>query len=46
MNKKYVVTLTDAERRSLRGLVSSGKGRLGSWLTLGFCCKPIAAKAA
>ena len=26
MNKKYVVTLTDEERRSLRGLVSSGKG--------------------
>ncbi len=26
MNKKYVVTLTDAERRSLRGLVSTGKG--------------------
>ena len=26
MNKKYVVTLTDAERRSLRGLVSMGKG--------------------
>ena len=26
MEKRYVVTLTDAERRSLRGLVSSGKG--------------------
>ncbi len=26
MKKKYVVTLTDEERRSLRGLVSSGKG--------------------
>ena len=26
MNKKYVVTLTDAERRSMRGLVSTGKG--------------------
>ncbi len=26
MNKKYVVTLTGAERRSLRGLVSTGKG--------------------
>ncbi len=26
MNKKYVVTLTDEERRSLRALVSSGKG--------------------
>ncbi len=26
MNKKYIVTLTDEERRSLRALVSSGKG--------------------
>ena len=26
MNKKYVVTLTNEERRSLRALVSSGKG--------------------
>ncbi len=26
MNKKYVVTLTDQERRSLRALVLSGKG--------------------
>jgi transposase len=26
MNKKYVVTLTDTERRSMRGLVSAGKG--------------------
>ena len=26
MNKKYVVTLTDEERRLLRALVSSGKG--------------------
>ncbi len=26
MKKRYVVTLTDEERRSLRGLVSSGKG--------------------
>ncbi len=26
MNKKYVVTLTDEERRSLRALVFSGKG--------------------
>jgi transposase len=26
MNKRYVVTLTDEERGSLRGLVSSGKG--------------------
>jgi transposase len=26
MKKKYVVTLRDEERRSLRGLVSSGKG--------------------
>ena len=26
MKKKYVVTLTDEERRSLRALVSSGKG--------------------
>ena len=26
MNKKYIVTLTDEERRSLRALVSFGKG--------------------
>ena len=26
MNKKYVVTLTDVERRSMYGLVSTGKG--------------------
>lgn len=26
MNKKYMVTLTDEERRSLRSLVSSGRG--------------------
>ncbi len=26
MNKKYVVTLTDEERRLWRALVSSGKG--------------------
>lgn len=26
MKKRYVVTLTDEERRSLHGLVSSGKG--------------------
>jgi len=26
MNKRYVVTLTDEERRSLRALISSGKG--------------------
>lgn len=28
MNKKHVVMLTDAERRSLRGLVSTGREAL------------------